>query len=192
MRLIAALLSIALCGLGAVLESAVEVSAAMQAPKRIYLAGPLGFSEAGRAFKIELMKRLTNLGYDVLDPFELTPSSEIEAVERLPTLDQKREAWRKLNTVIGRTNQQAIDRVDIVLAILDGQDVDSGTAAEIGYAYARGKPILGYRGDFRIAADNIGATVNLQVEYFINASGGRIVQSVEAIPEALARMLAVK
>lgn len=38
-----------------------------------------------------------------------------------------------------------------MLAILDGQDVDSGTAAEIGYAFARRKPIVGYRGDLRVA-----------------------------------------
>jgi nucleoside 2-deoxyribosyltransferase len=37
-----------------------------------------------------------------------------------------------------------------MLAILDGQDVDSGTAAEIGYAFARRKPIV-YRGDLRVA-----------------------------------------
>ncbi len=47
-------------------------------------------------------------------------------------------------------------------------DVDSGMATEIGYAYAKGN---GYRGDFRIAGDNPGAIVNLQVEHFIRNSG---------------------
>ena len=42
------------------------------------------------------------------------------------------------------------------MAVLDGTDVDSGTAAEIGYAFARGKLIVGYRGDFRLSADNEG------------------------------------
>ena len=41
-----------------------------------------------------------------------------------------------------------------------------------------GKPILGYRGDLRLAADNEGASVNLQVEYFIRQSGGDIVTSL--------------
>jgi nucleoside 2-deoxyribosyltransferase len=63
----------------------------------------------------------------------------------------------------------------MVFAVLDGTDVDSGTAAEIGYAFAKGKPILGYRGDFRLSADNDGSIVNLQVEYFIRASGGTII-----------------
>jgi len=38
---------------------------------------------------------------------------------------------------------------DQLLACLDGPDVDSGTCVEIGYAIALGKPILGYRTDFR-------------------------------------------
>ena len=69
--------------------------------------------------------------------------------------------------------------------MLDGADVDSGTAAEIGYAFARGKPIVGYRGDVRLAGDNEAAVVNLQVEYFIRASGGTIVTRLSALPRAL-------
>ena len=75
-----------------------------------------------------------------------------------------------------------------MFAVLDGTDVDSGTAAEIGYAFARGKKILGYRGDFRLSADNEGATVNLQVEYFIRESGGDIVTALRAVPAALAKL----
>ena len=41
--------------------------------------------------------------------------------------------------------------------------------------------IVGYRGDFRLAADNIGSTVNLQVEYFIRASGGAIAASLAVL-----------
>ena len=73
-----------------------------------------------------------------------------------------------------------------MLAVLDGVDVDSGTASEVGYAFARGKRIVGYRGDFRPAAENEGCTVNLQVEYFIRASGGTIVTKIDAIADAFA------
>ena len=69
--------------------------------------------------------------------------------------------------------------------MLDGVDVDSGTAAEIGYAFARGKLIVGYRGDFRLSADNEGGTVNLQVEYFIRESGGTIVTRYEDLEPSL-------
>ena len=76
------------------------------------------------------------------------------------------------------------------MAVLDGTDVDSGTAAEIGYAFARGKLIVGYRGDFRLSADNEGSTVNLQVEYFIRASGGTIVERYEDLGPSLRALAA--
>src|SRR6202034_306547 len=98
---------------------------------------------------------------------------------------------RKLDIEIGGNNRAGIDRADMVFAILDGVDVDSGTAAEIGYAFAKGKPILGYRGDFRLSADNEGATVNLQVEYFIRQSGGDIVTRVADLGPPLAKLKAV-
>ncbi len=72
-----------------------------------------------------------------------------------------------------------------MIAVLDGVDVDSGTAAEIGYAFGIGKLIVGYRGDFRLSADNEGSTVNLQVEYFIRKSGGSIVTRLEDLALAL-------
>ena len=89
---------------------------------------------------------------------------------------------------IGGNNRTAIDCCDMVLAVLDGVDVDSGTAAEIGYAFARDKPILGYRGDLRLSADNEGSVVNLQVEYFIRQSGGDIITTIDSLSKALARV----
>jgi nucleoside 2-deoxyribosyltransferase len=59
-----------------------------------------------------------------------------------------------------------VDSSDIVVAVLDGVDVDSGTAWEIGYAYAKGKPVVGLRTDFRDLSDGI---VNLMVEMAIVA-----------------------
>jgi nucleoside 2-deoxyribosyltransferase len=156
------------------------------AAPRIYMAGPLGFSEAGRHFyRSVLVPFVTGLGYDVLDPWAMTDPRTIDAVQRMPDGPDRREAWRKLNREIGATNRAAIDRAHGIVAILDGSDVDSGTAAEIGYAFARGKPIVGYRGDFRLSADNEGATVNLQVEYFIHESGGTIVTRYEELEQSL-------
>jgi nucleoside 2-deoxyribosyltransferase len=156
---------------------------------KIYLAGPLGFSEAGRDFYYRvLIPELAGAGHTVLDPWKLTDSAKIDAVQSLPIGPDRRDAWRALSEEIGRNNHVALDACDAVLAVLDGVDVDSGTAAEIGYAFARGKPILGYRGDLRSAADNEALTVNLQVEYFIRASGGDIVTTVAAIADALAAL----
>jgi hypothetical protein len=151
------------------------------------MASPLGFSQAGRHFYDGVLVPLVRrLGYDVLDPWALTDPGRVVAVQALPYGPARREAWRALDREIGATNRAAIDRADGLVAVLDGVDVDSGTAAEIGYAFARGKLIVGYRGDFRQAADNERATVNLQVEYFIRESGGTIVDRYEDLETALA------
>lgn len=107
---------------------------------------------------------------------------------QLPFGAERRDAWRRINLEIGRKNQRLIDECDVIFAVLDGTDVDSGTATEIGYGFARQKPILGYRGDFRLSADNEGGIVNLQVEYFIRASGGDIINQISDLPSALARL----
>jgi nucleoside 2-deoxyribosyltransferase len=105
----------------------------MSAKVRIYLAGPLGFSEAGRHFyNAVLVPFVRSLGYEVLDPWTLTDAGKIHAIRAMPYGPAKREAWRKLNREMGATNRAAIDDARGVVAVLDGTDVDSGTAAEIG------------------------------------------------------------
>jgi len=171
---------------------------------KIYLAGPLGFSEAGRAFHNgTIVPAIEKLGHVPYDPWSDDPppgidpalaaeirrlASEIKAVQSMPYGAARRDAWRKLNPRIGEKNAKLIDACDLVFAVLDGTDVDSGTAAEIGYAFAKGRPILGYRGDFRLSADNEGSIVNLQVEYFIRASGGDIITAFAELAQALATM----
>jgi nucleoside 2-deoxyribosyltransferase len=76
-----------------------------------------------------------------------------------------------------------------VVAVLDGADVDSGTAAEIGYATALGRWVLGYRGDRRPLGDTAGCLVNLQVEYFIRLKGD-IYTSLDALVGALKEKVA--
>ena len=124
----------------------------------------------------------------MLDPWALTDPARIAAVRALPHGERRRDAWRTLNHEVGAANRKAIDAAAGVVAVLDGVDVDSGTAAEIGYAFARQKLIVGYRGDFRLSADNEGGTVNLQVEYFIRESGGTIVERYEDLAAALAAL----
>ena len=147
--------------------------------KKIYIAGPLGFSEACRDFYYgRLLPIVKESGFEVLDPWD----TEIE----IPSPEAQRNVWDHFNMLVGERNRKAIESSDGMFAVLDGTDVDSGTASEIGYAFALGKKILGYRGDFRLTGDNPGSTVNLQVEYFIRKSGGRIVRSAEELSDALA------
>ena len=157
---------------------------------KIYLASPFGFSESGRKFYYEeLIPLLIKEGYKVVDPWTLTPVNKIKEVQGMEYGKDKKSSWQELNFEIASKNRDAIDSADLIIAILDGIDVDSGTASEIGYGFARGKKILGYRGDFRLSGDNEGAVVNLQVEYFIKESGGDIVTKIDDIPEVLAKLI---
>lgn len=154
---------------------------------KLYIASPYGFSEAGRVFYRSWLIPLLAKEHQIIDPWSLVDPQLISRTAEMPYGPEKRAAWEVVNAIIGLQNQEGIDRADAVLAILDGTDVDSGTAAEVGYAFAKGKLIIGYRGDFRLARDNDGGTVNLQVEHFIRASGGTIVTSQSNILAALRR-----
>ena len=155
----------------------------------IYLAGPCGFSEIG-SHGLEALEQILSLKFSVLNPFRegetlgneivslqkklLDSSSNISFIEIKTRLQQ-------INQTLGKNNANFIQNSDLIVAVLDGPDVDSGTAAEIGYAYGIGKKIYGYRGDFRNCGDNLGSVINLQVEYFINASGGHIFYSLDEV-----------
>ena len=157
--------------------------------KRIYLASPLGFSEAGRFFMYQkLVPLVEGLGLEVIDPWKLTPEHQIEGVLKMPEGNARSSAWRELNMLIGENNRRGIESSDGLFAVLDGCDVDSGTAAEIGYASALRKPVTAYRGDFRISGDNEGSLVNIQVEYFIFSSGGRIAATIDEAEKELRRV----
>ena len=150
------------------------------------MASPLGFSELGRcAYYMQLIPALERAGYEVLDPWKLTSPAVVAKAAAAPPGPLKRRRWAQANAIIGRNNRQAIEDCDVVVAVLDGTDVDSGTAAEIGYAAGIGKPVIGYRNDFRLSSDNEGAIVNLQVEFFIRHSGGRIVGDIISLVRLL-------
>ena len=149
----------------------------------MYLAGPLGFFGAGQWYHAEVLVPAVARRFGVLDPW-----SEGEAIiDEFGGPDAALAEGRldAMNTAIGAANRALIDRCDAVLAVLDGPDVDSGTAAEIGYATALGKPVVGLRTDFRLSGENHAAVVNLQLAYFIRASGGRIVRELDDALDAL-------
>lgn len=106
---------------------------------------------------------------------------EFAEIAQLPEHKERVRRLRAINHQLGHGNEERIRASDAVIAVLDGVDVDSGTAAEVGFAYALGLRIYGLRTDFRLAGDNLGSVVNLQVQYFIEQSGGRIVGSVEEL-----------
>ena len=141
--------------------------------KQIYLASPLGFTLAGRMYNTDvLLPAVRAAGFDPLDPWNIEP--EFQAVFDLAEGDPKRrKSLTRVNRRIGQRNARRRRYVrPTVLAVLDGNDVDSGTAAEIGYAAALKRPIVGLRDDLRVTGDNEATLVNLQVEWFITESGG--------------------
>lgn len=153
---------------------------------KLYIASPLGFSEVGRYFmNKEILPVLEKMNFEIIDPWNLTPKDLIKPVMELPFGENKRKKLAELNKIIGKNNSDALKNADGLFAVLDGVDIDSGTASEIGYVSALGKPILGYRGDFRLSADNEGSEVNLQVEYFILESGGKIIKNISELENSL-------
>ena len=161
----------------------------MKEEVKIYIASPLGFSEAGRDFYYgTLIPSIRKLGYEVLDPWEVTAGDKMKKILEMPYGPQKRDALSQVNMELGEENRKKIDKSNGLVAVLDGIDVDSGTAAEVGYGFAKRKPIIGYRGDFRLSSDNEGSIVNLQVEYFIRSSGGTIITEIDKLREELKRV----
>jgi nucleoside 2-deoxyribosyltransferase len=140
---------------------------------RCYLASPLGFSEAGRHYYAEVLLPALSKLVEPVDPWALASEEEIAAA-----LDAGTE--REFAAEIGRRNTEALKSCRLLVAVLDGQEIDSGTAAEIGYASALGLTCLGLRTDHRQTGER-GAKVNLQLESFLSASGGGIADSLEAL-----------
>jgi nucleoside 2-deoxyribosyltransferase len=85
---------------------------------------------------------------------------------------------------IGRRNAEAIRSCSLLAAYLEGQEPDSGTVAEVGYACGLGLTCFGLRSDLRQAGEP-GVALNLQVEALIVESGGEIVESLPALVAAL-------
>ena len=97
---------------------------------KIYMAGPL-FSTAELAFNATLASELRGRGHEVFLP-------------------QEHEQRKDLPRAIFESDVRGLDWAEVVVACLDGPDPDSGTCWELGYAYAKGKPQVVYRTDFRL------------------------------------------
>ena len=118
---------------------------------KVYQAGPL-FTEAEILWHRAFSQKLTTAGYEVQWPGDFFTQEEIDAWgEDAPEHIMNRD-------------RAAIDACDVVVALLDGVQVDDGTAWEIGYAFAKGKSVVGIRTDFRNAGDTAHGKVNAMIE----------------------------
>jgi len=135
----------------------------------IYLAGPL-FSQAEQRFNRELADIMARRGMDVL----------------LPQEDPSQYAESDRPGAIFRSCVSMIERADAVLAVLDGADVDSGTAFEIGYAYASGKPVIGLRTDFRqLEEDGVNIMISRSADIVLSEAGEALERTIERAARAL-------
>ena len=127
---------------------------------KIYFAAPL-FTQAERMWNRKLSEAIKRKGKDI-DVF-------------LPQ-DKGKEAIMDGDIDFKKIQQiclKGIDSCDVVLAVLDGPDSDSGTCFECGYAFSTGKSIIGLRTDIRGGEDNgLNAMLNQSCDTVIRYENG--------------------
>ena len=137
--------------------------------KKVYIAGPL-FNQHERQYLEEIAEQLESNGYKCFLPHrDLTG---VEASE-LKTTEMNQETKDKIFSI----DLNALKNADITVALITGWDIDSGTSAEIGYTYARNKPIIAVDASERRFR-------NLFVEGMIYKKVHNIGQIITAIKEA--------
>ena len=101
--------------------------------KKIYIAGPL-FTEGERILlkKIDEICKLS--GFDTYLPHR-----------DAGLFTREEEPSRKFF----ERNLKEIEESSLIVAILNEQDTDSGTSWEMGYGFAKDKPVIGYISDTR-------------------------------------------
>ncbi len=114
---------------------------------KVYLAAPL-FSEAEKTFNRKISDLLASHSFLVYLPQDVGDDTHCR--------DGAEHQY------IFESHVRALDSTDLLVAVIDGADADSGTSWEMGYAYRRGIPVYAVRTDFRIAGHH--ELVNLMLE----------------------------
>ena len=131
---------------------------------RAYIAGPL-FNQGDRWFDEQIEAIAVRAGLKTF----------------LPHRDNKeaQQDERSLNAIF-KGDLRGLDEASIVIANLNGSAIDDGTAWEIGYAYARGKHLVGVHTDMRLMMPN--QVVNLMIECSLH----EMVHSLDDLTASLA------
>ena len=102
--------------------------------RKIYIAGPL-FNAHERDYLEKIALELENNGYECFLPHrDQTGIPDDQVAQHTMTL--------KTRDKIFNNDLNALEASDITVALLTGQDIDSGTSAEIGFTYAYKKPVV--------------------------------------------------
>ena len=102
--------------------------------KNIYVAGPL-FNAHERNYLELIASELEGNGYKCFLPHRDQSGinkSELEGTNLSQDTKDK----------IFNADLTALKKADLTVALVTGQDIDSGTAAEIGFTYANDRPII--------------------------------------------------
>jgi nucleoside 2-deoxyribosyltransferase len=132
--------------------------------KKVYIAGPL-FTKAERDFLEEIEKLIKELGFETYLPHK-------DAGVFIRGKSSSEEFFKK--------DLDAMKNCDILVTVLNGNEVDSGTAWEIGFAYSKRIKIIGILDDTR-KPDN-----ELLNPMIVNSI--KIVNSVEELKRVLQEM----
>ena len=129
-----------------------------------YIAGPL-FNEGERWFDEQIERIAAEAGFKTF----------------LPHRDGKEGKMKSEANIraIFTEDVKAIDQSDIVIANLNGITTDDGTSWELGYAYAKGKHLVGVYTDWRLQFKF--QVVNLMLECSLN----KMVRSLDELKDYL-------
>jgi nucleoside 2-deoxyribosyltransferase len=140
----------------------------MTTTPRAYVAGPL-FDEGERWWIEKVDQLVADAGFVTFLPHRDNPPKDEFNVR-----------------AIFENDKRGIDEADVVVANLNGVLTDDGTAWELGYAYAKGKYIIGLHTDWRMRFPH--EVVNLMMECSVD----RLVRNLDDLRAALAEWLATR
>ena len=102
--------------------------------KKIYIAGPL-FNTHEKGYLEKIAIELESNEFECFLPHRDQKDITEEELKQLNMSNATKEK-------IFNNDLNALKTSDLTVALLTGQDIDSGTAAEIGFSYANKKPII--------------------------------------------------
>lgn len=161
--------------------------------KKVYFAAPL-FSESEQLYNnyavSKIRATMDNIGYEI----------EVYLPQENESINDKSQYADSI--MIADGDNKYLEEADILIAVIDGQVMDVGVAAEIGYFYSMNKPIIALYTDSRQgtfdnqkkidALDEIAESqfsyANLYVIGLIKGRG-KVVNSVTGLIEMLDQLM---
>lgn len=102
--------------------------------KKIYIAGPL-FNVHEKKYLEEIAEVLEGADFECFLPHRDQTGIDPEELKN-------NEMSQATKDIIFQTDIEALKEADLIVALVTGQDIDSGTASEIGFMYANNKPVI--------------------------------------------------